>query len=74
MPSWALVDLRLGATYDKITGELFITNVFDRLAQLSRFTQTAPTKFDGSPTPVDTQPYIVPAQPRTIGLKVGMRF
>jgi iron complex outermembrane receptor protein len=74
MPAWALVDLRLGATYDKVTGELYVTNAFDRLAQLSRFTQTAPTKFDGSPTPVDTQPYIIPAQPRTIGLKVGMRF
>ncbi|MBV8340747.1 MAG: TonB-dependent receptor [Gammaproteobacteria bacterium] len=74
MPPYALVDLRLGATYDNLTGELYLTNAFDRLAQLSRFTQTAPTKFDGSPTPVDTQPYIVPAQPRTIGIKVGMRF
>jgi iron complex outermembrane recepter protein len=74
MPPYALVDLRLGATYDNVTGELYLTNAFDRLAQLSRFTQTAPTKYDGSPTPVDTQPYIVPAQPRTIGIKVGMRF
>ncbi|MBV8496041.1 MAG: TonB-dependent receptor [Gammaproteobacteria bacterium] len=74
MPPYALVDLRLGATYDRVTGELYLTNAFDRLAQLSRFTQTAPTKYDGSPTPVDTQPYIVPAQPRTIGIKVGMRF
>lgn len=74
MPAWSLVDLRVGATHDKLTGELFLTNALDNRAQLSRFTQTAPTKFDGSPTPVDTQPYIVPAQPRTIGFKVGMRF
>ncbi len=74
IPAYSLVDLRLGGTYDKVTGELYLTNAFGRLAQLSRFTQTAPTKFDGSPTPVDTQPYIVPAQPRTIGFKVGMRF
>jgi len=74
MPAYALVDLRMGATADKLTGELYITNLFDRLAQLSRFTQTAPTLSDTSPRPVDTQPYIIPAQPRTIGLKVAMRF
>ncbi len=74
MPAYALVDLRMGATADKLTGELYITNLFDRLAQLSRFTQTAPTLSDTSPRPVDTQPYIIPAQPCTIGLKVAMRF
>src|SRR5213082_555419 len=74
MPPYALVDLRMGATYDKVTGELYITNLFDRLAQLSRFTQSAPTYFNGTPTPVDTQAYAIPAQPRTIGLRVGMRF
>ncbi|TLZ48191.1 MAG: TonB-dependent receptor [Gammaproteobacteria bacterium] len=74
MPPYALVDLRMGATADKLTGELYITNLFDRLAQLSRFTQTVPTLSDTSPRPVDTQPYIIPAQPRTIGLKVAMRF
>ena len=74
MPPYALVDLRLGATYDKVTAELYLTNAFDRLAQLSRFSQTAPTFFNGSAKPVDTQPYIIPAQPRTIGLRVGMRF
>ena len=74
MPAYALVDLRMGASYDKMTGELYITNLFDRLAQLARFTQTAPSYFNGTPTPVDTQPYILPAQPRTIGVRVGMRF
>jgi iron complex outermembrane recepter protein len=74
MPAYALVDLRAGATRDKLTGELFVTNLFDRRAQLSRFTQTAPTLSDSSPLPVDTQAYIVPAQPRTIGARVAVRF
>jgi len=74
MPAYALVDLRMGATNDKLSAELSVTNLFDRLAQLSRFTQTAPTLSDTSPRPVDTQPYIIPAQPRSIGLKVAMRF
>ena len=74
MPPYALVDLRMGATNDKLSAEFFVTNLFDRLAQLARFTQTAPSYFNGTPTPVDTQPYIIPAQPRTIGLKVAMRF
>ena len=74
MPPYALVDLRMGATNDKLSAEFFVTNLFDRLAQLSRFTQTAPTLSDTSPRPVDTQPYIIPAQPRAIGLKVAMRF
>jgi len=74
MSPYALVDLRMGATNDKLSAELFVTNLFDRLAQLSRFTQTAPTLSDTSPRPVDTQPYIIPAQPRAIGLKVAMRF
>jgi iron complex outermembrane receptor protein len=74
IPAYALADFRFGAVHDKLTGELFVTNAFDRRAQLSRFTQTAPTYYTGAPTPVDTQPYIVPAQPRTIGLRISQRF
>ncbi len=74
MPAYALVDLRAGVTHDKLTGELFVMNLLDRRAQLSRFTQTAPTLSDASPQPVDTQAYIIPAQPRTIGARVAVRF
>lgn len=74
IPAYALVDFRAGATRDKLTAELYLTNAFNRYAQLSRFTQTAPTFFNGSPTPLDTQAYVIPAQPRTIGLKVAFRF
>jgi len=74
IPAYGLADFRFGAVHDKFTAELYLTNAFDRLAQLSRFTQTAPTYFTGSPQPVDTQAYIIPAQPRTIGLRVSQKF
>jgi iron complex outermembrane recepter protein len=74
IPAYGLADFRFGAVHDKFTAELYLTNAFDRLAQLSRFTQTAPTYYTGSPQPVDTQAYIIPAQPRTIGLRVSQRF
>jgi iron complex outermembrane receptor protein len=74
IPAYALVDFRAGATRDKLTAELYLANAFNRYAQLSRFTQTAPTYYTGSPVPVDTQAYAIPAQPRTIGVRVAMRF
>jgi len=74
MPAYGLADFRLGGVYDKTTAELYLTNAFDKRAQLSRFTQTAPTFFNGSPTPVDTQAYIVPAVPRTIGIRISQKF
>jgi len=45
---------------------LVVTNVADRRAQLSRFTQTSPSN--------DNQVYIIPAQPRTIAIKFGQKF
>jgi outer membrane receptor protein involved in Fe transport len=67
MPSYALVNLKLGA--DSASGlhaAFFITNLMDRRAQLSRFTESNPS--------TDTQVYIVPAQPRTFGIEFGQQF
>jgi iron complex outermembrane receptor protein len=66
MPAWALIDLTAGVTKNNLTLELFCTNVADRRAQMTRFVETNPV--------VDNQSYIVPAQPRTFGLKVAERF
>jgi outer membrane receptor protein involved in Fe transport len=66
MPAWALFDLSAGANYNNLMLELVCTNVADRRAQLTRFVQTNPV--------VDNQSYIVPAQPRTIELRVAQRF
>ena len=46
--------------------EAFVFNATDKRAQLSRFTESNPIN--------DNQVYVLPAQPRTIGLKFSMRF
>ncbi|HEY1725860.1 MAG TPA: TonB-dependent receptor [Steroidobacteraceae bacterium] len=66
MPSYGLIDLAAGAERDNLMVQLYVTNVGDRLAQLTRFVETNPQ--------IDPQPYIIPSQPRTIALKVGYKF
>lgn len=65
-PAYGLLDLMGGASLDKTTLQLIVTNVTDRRAQLSRFVQTNPDH--------DNQPYVIPAQPRTIALQFGQKF
>jgi hypothetical protein len=66
MPAWALIDLSAGTNYDNLTLQFTCTNVADRRAQTTRFTQTNPV--------VDNQAYVVPAQPRTYELRIAQRF
>jgi iron complex outermembrane recepter protein len=63
-PAYGMLDLSGGVAKDGMSIELFITNATDKLAQYSRFVQSATA----------LQPYIIPAQPRTIGLKFGQKF
>jgi iron complex outermembrane receptor protein len=65
-PAYGLVDFTAGATLNKSTIQLIVTNVADRRAQLSRFVQTNPNH--------DNQPYVIPAQPRTIAIQFGQKF
>jgi len=65
-PAYGLLDLVGGAQLDQTTIQLVVTNVADRRAQLSRFTQTSPSN--------DNQVYVIPAQPRTIAIKFGQKF
>ncbi len=67
MPAYALFNLKIGAQgANGMHLDFFITNVLNRLAQLSRFTETNPR--------IDNQVYIVPAQPRTFGIEFGQDF
>jgi outer membrane receptor protein involved in Fe transport len=66
IPAYGLLDLIGGATVNNMTLQAYVTNATDKRAQLSRFAQTNPTN--------DTQIYIIPTQPRTFGLKFGMKF
>lgn len=65
-PAYALIDFAAGATLNNLTVQLFVSNVADRLAQLSRYTA-------GNPGVVD-QVYVSPAQPRTITIGFGQKF
>ncbi len=65
-PAYGLLDFRVGTTYSSLTLELYCTNVTDKIAQLSRFTETNPAN--------DNQVYIIPSQPRTFGIKFAQRF
>ncbi len=67
MPAYALVNLKIGAnSANGMHVDFFITNALNRLAQLSRFTETNPR--------IDNQVYVVPAQPRTFGIEFGQNF
>jgi iron complex outermembrane receptor protein len=67
MPAYALVNLKIGAnSANGMHFDFFITNALNRLAQLSRFTETNPR--------IDNQVYVVPAQPRTFGIEFGQNF
>jgi len=66
MPAWGMLDLAGGVDRGNMTLQLYVDNATDKRAQLTRFTQTNPVK--------DNQVYILPAQPRTIGIKWSQRF
>ena len=65
-PAYAIGDLAGGVDHNGTQIELFVSNVTDRRAQLSRFTQSNPV--------TDNQVYVLPAQPRTIGIRFAQRF
>jgi hypothetical protein len=66
MPAYGLLDLSAGLDNGKTSIQLFLINVTDKRAQISRFTETNPQ--------VDNQVYIAPSQPRTIALNFSQRF
>ncbi len=63
-PAYGMLDVSGGVEKNGLHVELFITNLGDKRAEYSRFVQSNNA----------LQPYIIPAQPRTVGLKIGQRF
>jgi outer membrane receptor protein involved in Fe transport len=66
MPAYGILDLAAGANIDNFSIEMYCANAGDKRAQLSRFANTNPL--------TDNQVYILPATPRTIGIKFSQRF
>jgi iron complex outermembrane receptor protein len=65
-PAYGVLDLSSGIERNGVTIQLVVSNVTDKLAQLTRFEQCT--------IAVCTQPYAIPIQPRTIMIKFGQRF
>jgi outer membrane receptor protein involved in Fe transport len=64
---YTLVDASGGIGFNGFDVELFISNVFDENAEISRYTECAIGTCFGNP-------YSVIARPRTIGLRIGREF
>lgn len=65
-PAYGMVDLSTGVEKNGMNIQLIVDNLTDKRAQLSRFEQCT--------VAVCTQPYAIPAQPRTVGIKFGQKF
>ena len=65
LPAFATINFALGADWDTFNLELFVQNVLDERGQISRF-QECGVCFQ--------RPYVVPINPRTIGLRLGAKF
>ena len=65
LPAFATVNLAFGVDWDKVNIELFASNLFDERGQVARFLQCGAC---------GQRPYVVPIQPRTIGLRAGYEF
>ena len=66
-PDYTLLNLSGGMSFGDLAVELFVHNVTDELARSSTFVNCATSVCFG-------QPYYVPTQPRTIGLRVSQEF
>ena len=65
LPAFTTVNLAVGMEWERINIELFASNLFDERGQIARFLQCGQC---------GQRPYVVPIQPRTIGLRMGYDF
>jgi outer membrane receptor protein involved in Fe transport len=65
-PAYGVADLSAGIEKNGMNIQFVVTNVTDKLAQLTRFEQCTIS--------VCTQPYAIPIQPRTYTIKFGQKF
>jgi iron complex outermembrane receptor protein len=68
MPSFTTLDMSLGAEHNNLSVELFVKNLTDERANVTRFTECT----IGVCGPFTT--YTVPGQPRLIGIRFGQKF
>jgi iron complex outermembrane recepter protein len=66
MPAYGMADLSAGIEKNGTNIQFIINNVSDERGQISRFEQCTVS--------VCQQPYVIPTQPRTYGIKFGQKF
>ncbi|MDP9082940.1 MAG: TonB-dependent receptor, partial [Pseudomonadota bacterium] len=66
VPAYGLLDLSSGIERDGMNIQFLISNATDKLAQL--------TRFEACTAKICTEPYAIPAQPRTFTVKFAQRF
>jgi outer membrane receptor protein involved in Fe transport len=84
LPSYSTFDFAIGVKKDKWALDLFVKNAFDERGELGRFFQCSESVCGNDhpgdevyPPPAayaDGQVYVVPIQPRTIGLRYSMEW
>ena len=67
-PAYTQFDLSTGFDWGNVHLELYVNNVADTRGQLDRYAECDATKCGAEAV------YIVPTQPRTIGVKFGQKF
>jgi outer membrane receptor protein involved in Fe transport len=65
--AFTMADFTAGIDKDSWTLELYLKNAFDERAELGRYAECAPGT-------CGAEPYILPSQPRTIGLTFSQKF
>jgi outer membrane receptor protein involved in Fe transport len=74
MPSFGTIDLSLGGEKGNLSVELFAKNVTDERGQLNRYTPCTLSVCGASFPGVPRALYVVPIQPRLIGIRFGQTF
>jgi outer membrane receptor protein involved in Fe transport len=75
MPSYTTADFSFGLEKSGMALELFIKNAFDEHGQITRYTPCTIAICTANIAPLAPPAlYIVPVQPRTIGLKLSKKF
>jgi len=67
MPGYGTVDLSIGAKRDKWGLDFYLKNAFDNRGELVRYAECAETV-------CGPQTYVIPVQPRTIGVRITRDF
>ena len=68
MPAYSVTDFNVGVTLKGITGEVYVSNAFDRRAIVNRFSECDALKCGTLGV------YDVSNQPRTVGIRFGQKF